>query len=161
MTERAYIAVVERAQSGDLAAFAELVVAFQDLAVGTAFGWLREIELARDATQEAFLDAHLHLRELREPAAFPAWLRTLVVKHCDRVTRRPRAALTPLESAFDVPAATVRSRLRDRRGGARRVVASCGRRVCPRKSVWSSRCTTSPRSRAPRSQTFWNFRSRP
>ena len=106
MTHRPYIAVVERAQRGDLAAFAELVVAFQDLAVGTAFSWLREIELARDATQEAFLDAHLHLQELREPAAFPAWLRTLVVKHCDRVTRRPRAVLTPLEFAFDVPVIT-------------------------------------------------------
>ncbi len=104
MAERAYIAVVERAQRGDLAAFAELVAAFQDLAVGTAFGWLGEIEIAREATQEAFLDAHLHLRELREPAAFPAWLRTLVVKHCDRVTRRPRAVLAPLEVAHDVPA---------------------------------------------------------
>ena len=103
MTERPYIAVVERAQSGDLAAFAELVVGFQDLAVGTAFGWLGEIELARDATQEAFLEAHLHLGELREPAAFPAWLRTLVVKHCDRATRRRRAVLAPLELAFDVP----------------------------------------------------------
>ena len=103
MTEKPYVAVVERAQSGDLAAFAELVVAFQDLAVGTAFSWLREIERARDATQEAFLEAHLHLRELREPAAFPAWLRTLVVKHCDRVTRRPRAVLTPLDLAFDMP----------------------------------------------------------
>ncbi len=105
MTNRPYIAVVERAQRGDLAAFAELVVEFQDLAVGTAFGWLTEIELARDATQEAFLDAHLHLKELREPAAFPAWLRTLVVKHCDRVTRRPRGRLAPLEFALDVPAA--------------------------------------------------------
>lgn len=106
MRHRPYIAVVERAQRGDLAAFAELVVAFQDLAVGTAFSWLSEIELAREATQEAFLEAHLHLKELREPAAFPAWLRTLVVKHCDRVTRRPRPRLAPLEFALDVPAAT-------------------------------------------------------
>lgn len=104
MADRGYLAVVERAQRGDLAAFAELVVAFQDLAVGTAFGWLGEIELARDATQEAFLDAHLHLRDLRQPAAFPAWLRTLVVKHCDRVTRRPRVVLAPLEFAHNVMA---------------------------------------------------------
>ena len=103
--DRPYVAIVERAQRGDLAAFADLVVAFQDLAVGTAFGWLREIELARDATQEAFLEAHLHLAELREPAAFPAWLRTLVVKHCDRVTRRAHAKLAPFALALDVPAA--------------------------------------------------------
>jgi RNA polymerase sigma factor (sigma-70 family) len=105
VTERAYISVVERAQCGDLSAFADLVIAFQDLAVGTAFGWLGEIELARDATQEAFLEAHLHLQELREPAAFPAWLRTLVVKHCDRATRRRPVRPVSLEHAFDVPAA--------------------------------------------------------
>jgi RNA polymerase sigma factor (sigma-70 family) len=105
VADRPYIAIVECAQRGDLAAFAELVVAFQDLAVGTAFGWLSDIELAREATQEAFLDAHLHLKALREPAAFPAWLRTLVIKHCDRVTRRPRPRLASLEFAFDVPAA--------------------------------------------------------
>jgi RNA polymerase sigma factor (sigma-70 family) len=105
VADRAYIAVVERAQHGDLAAFAELVVAFQDLAVGTAFSWLGEIELARDATQEAFLDAHLQLRDLREPVAFPAWLRTLVVKHCDRVTRRPRMVLAPLEFVHDLSVA--------------------------------------------------------
>jgi hypothetical protein len=54
VADRPYIAIVECAQRGDLAAFAELVVAFQDLAVGTAFGWLSDIELAREATQEPF-----------------------------------------------------------------------------------------------------------
>ncbi len=106
MTERPYIAVVMRAQRGDLAAFTELVIAFQDLAVGTAFGWLGEIELARDATQEAFLEAHLHLKELREPAAFPAWLRKLVVKHCDRTTRKPRVTLANIELGAEVAAAS-------------------------------------------------------
>jgi RNA polymerase sigma factor (sigma-70 family) len=104
VTERPYVAIVERAQRGDLAAFAELVVSFQDLAVGTAFGWLGEIELARDATQEAFLEVHLHLQELRERAAFPAWLRKLVIKHCDRTTRKPRIRFADIDVALDVPA---------------------------------------------------------
>ena len=160
VTDRPYIAVVERAQRGDLAAFAELVVAFQDLAVGTAFGWLGEIELARDATQEAFLDAHLHLRDLREPAAFPAWLRTLVVKHCDRVTRRPRMVLAPLEfrTTFRLPLP-----IPIPKSQPPSAPSGCASRlkVCLRKSVWSWRCTTSPRSRVPRSQIFWSCRSRP
>ncbi len=116
MTQRDYIAIVERAQRGDLAAFAELVVRFQDLAVGTAFGWLGEIEPARDVSQEAFLEAHLHLGQLREPAAFPAWLRTLVIKHCDRVTRRPRAVLAAFDLAHDVRGRVARARCRNRRG---------------------------------------------
>ena len=107
VTPRPYIDVVERARSGDLAAFSELVVAFQDLAVGTAFGWLGEIELARDVTQEAFLEAHLQLHQLREPAAFPAWLRTLVIKHCDRATRRKRVPLAEIDLAYRVPGTAV------------------------------------------------------
>ncbi len=104
VNERPYIAIVERAQRGDPSAFAELVIGFQDLAVGAAFAWLGELELARDATQEAFLEAHLHLGELRDAAAFPAWLRRLVVKHCDRVTRRPRVPLAQFDLALDIPA---------------------------------------------------------
>ena len=101
-----YTAFVERAQRGDAAAFSDLVMAFQDLAVGAAFGWLGEIELARDVSQEAFLEAHLNLHQLREPVAFPGWLRRLVIKHCDRATRRRRLRLLPLDRATDVIAAT-------------------------------------------------------
>jgi len=80
--------VIERAQRGDVSAFNELVTQFQDLAVGTAYAWLGEIEAARDVSQEAFLEAHRALGQLREPAAFPGWFRRIVTKHCDRVTRR-------------------------------------------------------------------------
>ena len=99
-----YIATVRRAKRGDTGAFSELVVAFQDLAVGTAFGWLGDVELARDASQEAFLDAYLRLGQLQEPTAFPAWFRTIVLKHSDRLTRRGRPAAAPLELGLDVAA---------------------------------------------------------
>ncbi|HET6472359.1 MAG TPA: sigma-70 family RNA polymerase sigma factor, partial [Pseudomonadales bacterium] len=101
--QRDEVTIVEQARRGDLAAFTELVARFQDLAVGTAFGWLGEIESARDASQEAFLEAYLQLGQLREAAAFPAWLRTLVVKHCDRVTRRRRVRLASIDAASEVP----------------------------------------------------------
>ncbi len=104
--QRDYTALVERAQRGEAAAFSELVIAFQDLAVGAAFGWLGEIEIARDVSQEAFLEAHLNLHQLREPAAFPGWLRRLVIKHCDRATRRRRMRWVPLDQALDITAAT-------------------------------------------------------
>ncbi len=92
-----YVAQVERAQAGELAAFGELVVAFQDMVVGTAFGWLGDIELARDVAQESFANAHVALRQLEEPAAFPGWLRRIVLKHCDRVTRRGRLEVATRE----------------------------------------------------------------
>jgi RNA polymerase sigma factor (sigma-70 family) len=87
--------LVRSAQQGDREAFGVLVRRFQDLAVATAWAWLRDAERARDAAQDAFLDAFLHLGQLREPAAFPGWLKRIVWKHCDRQTRgapRPREA---------------------------------------------------------------------
>lgn len=105
MKRNDYISLVQRAQRGDRSAFAELVRGYQDLAAGTAFGWLGDAEAARDVTQEAFLDAHLHLEQLREPAAFPGWLRRIVLKHCDRVTRRRKVATTTLQGVPEPAAA--------------------------------------------------------
>lgn len=104
MANPSYVSVVERAQTGDSSAFAELVTRFQDLAVGTAYSWLGEIESARDVAQEAFLEAHRHLGQLREPSAFPGWFRQIVTKHCDRVTRRRQIRVAPLELAEGVGA---------------------------------------------------------
>jgi RNA polymerase sigma factor (sigma-70 family) len=94
-----YIEWVERAKEGDLDAFSTLVGAFQDLATGAAFGWLGDLESAKDVSQESFLDAWAHLADLRESAAFPAWLRRIVLKHCDRLTRKPAPVLELLYPA--------------------------------------------------------------
>lgn len=96
MAEKDYIPVVERARSGSAQAFTDLVMRFQAMAVGSAYSWLGDVELAREISQEAFLDAHLHLHQLRSAAAFPGWFRKIVLKHCDRVTRQKRIASGPL-----------------------------------------------------------------
>jgi RNA polymerase sigma factor (sigma-70 family) len=86
-------------------AFSQLVREFQDLAMGTAYGWLGDVEAARDVSQETFLDAYVNLHQLREPEAFPGWLRRIVLKHCDRVTRRPRPE--PWRDGHETPAGEV------------------------------------------------------
>src|SRR5262245_50194669 len=58
--------------------------------------------LAEDVAQEAFASAYRDLPKLREPAAFPGWCRTIVFKHCDRLTRRKRIATVALDAADDV-----------------------------------------------------------
>ena len=97
MSDPDYTVIVKRAQTGDASAFAELVTRFQDLAAGTAYGWLGEIEASRDVAQESFLEAHRSLNQLREPSAFPGWFRKIVIKHCDRVTRRKQIDVAPLD----------------------------------------------------------------
>jgi RNA polymerase sigma factor (sigma-70 family) len=79
---------VRKVQEGDTERFADLVTGFQDMAVGYAYSILGDFHLAEDAAQEAFLDAYRHIGDLREPLAFPGWLRRIVFKHCDRRTRR-------------------------------------------------------------------------
>ncbi|HSL71756.1 MAG TPA: sigma factor, partial [Longimicrobiales bacterium] len=80
--------LVRSAQAGDDRAFAELVRSYQDIAVAYATSILRDYQLGEDAAQGAFVDAYRALPSLRDPAAFAGWLRTIVFKHCDRITRR-------------------------------------------------------------------------
>jgi len=94
--------LVRAAQAGDEFAFSELVRAYQDIAVAYATSILRDYHLAEDAAQEAFVEAYRELASLREPAAFAAWFRAIIFKHCDRITRRKRHPVTGLEAALDV-----------------------------------------------------------
>ncbi len=82
--------IVLKARAGDGTAFEELVHRFQDMAVGYAARILNDFQLAEDAAQDAFIEAFQVLPQLKEPSAFPAWLRRVVYKQCDRY-RRPQS----------------------------------------------------------------------
>jgi DNA-directed RNA polymerase specialized sigma24 family protein len=82
------VSLVHRAQAGDAEAFQVIVERFQDMAYGYAYAILGDFPLAEDAAQEAFIETYRALPELREAAAFPAWFKRIVFKHCDRRTRR-------------------------------------------------------------------------
>lgn len=86
-----------------MAAYSAIVRRFQDTAVGYAYGILGNHDAAKDAAQEAFLEAYRCLGELREPRAFAAWLRRIIFKQCDRITRRRALTVVPLEVAEQVP----------------------------------------------------------
>lgn len=83
-------------------AFGELVARLQDLAFGCAYSVLRDFHLAEDAAQQAFVAAWQKLAQLREPDAFPGWLRRLVLTECNRMTRRKRLFFVPMEAGLDV-----------------------------------------------------------
>lgn len=91
--------LVNRAQSGDLDAFGQIVRRFQDMAVGYAYSILDDFHLAEDAAQEAFVACYQELPNLREPEAFPAWFRRIVFTHCNRMTRSKRVPIVSLEDA--------------------------------------------------------------
>ncbi len=100
--KRRITSLVRAAQVGDDLAFAELVRSYQDIAVAYATSILGDYHLGEDAAQEAFVEAYRELPCLREPAAFSAWFRTILFKHCDRIRRRKRHSVTGLEAAVEM-----------------------------------------------------------
>ena len=75
------------------AAFTRLVQQSQHIVFGFALASLRDVEDARDVAQEAFATAWHRLPQLRDPVAFPAWLKSIVASRCSR--HRRKRALAP------------------------------------------------------------------
>jgi RNA polymerase sigma factor (sigma-70 family) len=84
------IELVERARAGDHDAFAALVRASTPRLFGAAKLILRDPDRAHDAVQEALVLAWRHVRALRDPAAWDAWLYRLTVRACTRSARTVR-----------------------------------------------------------------------
>ncbi len=80
--------LVSRAQAGDHDAFAVLVRASLPRLLGAARLILRDQDRAQDAVQEALVLAWKHVRALRDPGAWDAWLHRLTVRACYRSAQR-------------------------------------------------------------------------
>ncbi|CAG7650564.1 sigma-70 family RNA polymerase sigma factor [Paenibacillus allorhizosphaerae] len=87
---------IEEARKGDREAFEHLVRQFSAMAYAVAYDKLRDAHLAEDAVQEAFAEAFVHLRKLREPEAFPGWFKAIVIRQCNRLIRKKRYLTAPL-----------------------------------------------------------------
>ena len=94
--------LIDRAQKGDLEAYGALVQRFQAMAFRYAQQILGDVQLAEDAVQEAFAEVYVQLPNLRYPAALSIWLRRIVFKHCDRLSRKKQLAVAPLEAADEL-----------------------------------------------------------
>jgi RNA polymerase sigma-70 factor, ECF subfamily len=81
------VELVERAQSGDHEAFAALAKDSFARLFGAAKLILRDQDRAQDAVQEALVLAWKHIRAIRDPEAWDAWLYRLTVRACYRLAR--------------------------------------------------------------------------
>lgn len=99
-------ALVDRARDDSLplqeqhAAFAELVRRFEEAAFAWALQRVHDPEEARDVCQEAFVTAWLKLRQLRDPSAFPGWLRKIVNRFG---VRQRRSCRFPIDDTIPRP----------------------------------------------------------
>ena len=72
--KEADLALVRRAKKGDYRAFDLLVLKYQSRIVSIAFKFVKEIHLAEDISQEAFIKAYRYIDSFREESAFYTWL---------------------------------------------------------------------------------------
>ena len=99
--------LVSRAQQGDEEAFALLAVGVGNGLLAVAHRILRDVDLAKDATQQALLDIWRDLPQLRDPARFEAWSYRILVRECYSEGRRTRAwSSAPRLVVLDPPDAT-------------------------------------------------------
>src|SRR5262245_22409527 len=97
--------LVSRAQQGDEEAFALLAVGVGNGLLAVAHRILRDVDLAKDATQQALLSIWRDLPQLRDPARFEAWSYRILVRECYGEGKRTRAwsSTTPRLLALETP----------------------------------------------------------
>jgi RNA polymerase sigma-70 factor (ECF subfamily) len=74
--------LVARAQEGDLPAFEELVKKYQREIYGLAYRLVLDAEEAKDLTQQAFMQAFVHIKGFRQQAQFRTWLFRIAINQC-------------------------------------------------------------------------------
>lgn len=94
-------ALIRRAQEGDVGAFNQLVLRYQQLAYNVAYRLLGDAEGAADVTQDAFVSAYQAIRGFRG-GAFRSWLLRIVSNGCyDYLRARQRRPTTSLNALAD------------------------------------------------------------
>jgi RNA polymerase sigma-70 factor (ECF subfamily) len=118
--------LIERAKTGDAAAFEQIVAFCQHKVISTAWRMLGNQEDARDATQEVFLRAYKYLGSFKPDQDFAGWLYRITINVCrDHGRKRSRYAhhdsfeaeremgkLDSIASSENVEAAAIKSQER-------------------------------------------------
>ena len=82
--------LVERARAGDRDAFEAVLERWMVPSLRTAYAIIGDEADARDATQDAFLQAWRELPRLRDPERFDAWFNRILVNRCRTLRHRGR-----------------------------------------------------------------------
>ena len=93
MEQEKLVSLVKGAQSGDAASFEELFEAFYNDVYYFALKTVKEEYLACDITQEAFIEIFNTIQNLKEPAAFAAWMRRITYHQCTRYFKKKKDVL--------------------------------------------------------------------
>ena len=94
-------ALIARAADGDVDAFNQLILAYQQMAFNVAYRILSDEDKAMDATQDAFLRGFRALHQFRG-GSFKAWLLRIVTNCCyDLLRVKQRRPTTPIDDLVE------------------------------------------------------------
>jgi RNA polymerase sigma-70 factor (ECF subfamily) len=122
--------LVEAAQAGDREAFGELATRFESMVYAIALRRLGNHAEAQELCQEVLVKAMQKIEQLKAPAAFGGWLRSITVRMAiNRQVRRPPAVATEpqlleatcIESRTPLDAVLAKERAAQVRGGLARL----------------------------------------
>lgn len=82
--------LIQRARSGEVAAFNQVVIAYRRRVLGTIARLVGRPEDVEDIGQEVFTRLYFSLEQLRSPDGFDAWLYRMTVNACYDYMRRNR-----------------------------------------------------------------------
>jgi len=80
--------LIEKTLKGDNAAFDKLVLKYQDRIFNTAYRMLGSYEEAKDASQEAFVNAYRSLGNFRKESSFYTYLYRIAINLCKNRLKR-------------------------------------------------------------------------
>lgn len=119
--DRGEAELIEAAQTGDRAAFAELLRAEYGTALRLAGGLLQNAEEAEDVVQDAAFTAWRRIRNLREGSSLRPWFLGIVANRCRAVKRNKWWSVSRSEpSEGEAPATDLTSSI-DLRRALRRI----------------------------------------
>ena len=98
--------LIQASQSGDQAAFGQLVTRYQSLICAVAYNRCGDVASSEDLAQEAFVQAWKRLSDLQEANSFKSWLctivRNLANRRHSRQAKKPMAQAASLEAVAEV-----------------------------------------------------------
>src|SRR5712691_5338174 len=107
--------LIFRSQHGDVNAFNELVLHYQQTTYSVVFRMLGDYDTAADVTQDVFLAAFRGIQSFRGGSSFRAWLlritSNMVCDHWRRVHRHPAESLEVLTDEEELHPGSVLSSL--------------------------------------------------
>lgn len=93
--------LVAQAQTGDFAAFEELVRLYRNDVYGLAYHFLRNREEAWDISQEVFIKTHRSLARFRGDSSFKTWLMRITANQCKDYLKKRRLDAVPFNDGIE------------------------------------------------------------